>query len=295
MAYYLTGLDRVARSTGYPVTVLSGFGSRGQGPMSAVKSIMWHHTAGSRYGGNMPSLAVLRDGRPGLRGSLSQFGVGRDGTLYVVAGGLSWHAGEVHRTEHSNPHSIGLELENDGRQPWPARQLKAAGALTAALLSEFGLPDTAVTTHREAAKPSGRKVDPHSLSAADVRRHVAAARGIDVAPAGAPALADGWPADPLPVTDKHTADSHAAWVRLLADVGFSDKRLTTAVQKWLRQHDYYHGTLDGQFGPLTVKALQRFLQDRGFLPAGAYWADGWRGPSTIRAEIEYLNSQRRFY
>ncbi len=41
----------------------------------------------------MPSLGVIRDGRPGLKGPLSQLGLGRDGAYYVIAAGRAQHAG----------------------------------------------------------------------------------------------------------------------------------------------------------------------------------------------------------
>lgn len=101
-----------------------------------------------------------------------------------------------------------------------------------------------------------------------------------------------WPNIALPVTDSHTTASHNAWVKLMADVGYTDRRLTTAIQKWLRGLGYYKGRLDGSFGPMTVRALQSFLRTKGLYKGRI---DGQRGPMTIRAEIDYLNSQRQHY
>lgn len=103
---------------------------------------------------------------------------------------------------------------------------------------------------------------------------------------------DVWPSVSLPVTDSHTTASHNVWVRLMADVGYTDRRLTTAIQKWLRGLGYYSGRIDGTFGPMTTRALQTFLRDKGIY-AGRI--DGDRGPMTIRAEIDYLNDQRQYY
>lgn len=104
-----------------------------------------------------------------------------------------------------------------------------------------------------------------------------------------------WPAVALAVTDKHTTASHAAWVKLLKDVNYDDRDLTKNFQRWLRDLGYYKGLIDGGFGPMTVKALQTFLRSKGHYPASRYIIDGKRGPATIRAEIAYLNNQRKEY
>ncbi|NLE99153.1 MAG: peptidoglycan DD-metalloendopeptidase family protein [Propionibacterium sp.] len=101
-----------------------------------------------------------------------------------------------------------------------------------------------------------------------------------------------WPAVALPVTSSHTAASHNAWVKLMADIGYRHSSLTRNIQNWLKSRGYYGGLVDGVFGPMTVRSLQRLLRDRGFY-AGV--VDGDRGPVTIRAEIRFLNDQRRFY
>lgn len=98
--------------------------------------------------------------------------------------------------------------------------------------------------------------------------------------------AKGWPAQPLPVTSRHTVASHKAWVELLAAVGHNDRDLTKNVQRWLKSLGHYKGIVDGDFGPLTTRALQGFLRSKG-LYRGI--VDGKRGPLTIRAEIAYLN------
>src|SRR5690606_40080690 len=64
---YLTNLADVARRTGYPVTEVAGWKSRGHGPQPSVQGIVCHHTAGRN------DMHVVRDGRPGLTGPLSQF------------------------------------------------------------------------------------------------------------------------------------------------------------------------------------------------------------------------------
>ncbi|GAA4929107.1 hypothetical protein HD597_004364 [Nonomuraea thailandensis] len=168
---YLTQLADVARRTGHPVTEVAGWKSRGHGPQPEVQGIVCHHTAGPAGGGDYPSLAVVRDGRPGLAGPLSQFGLGRSGRIYVIAAGRCWHNAPSTSPLHDNSSSLGIEAENNGSQPWPEVQLDAYRRLCAELCREFGLGASRVRAHREVntAKP-----DPHSIDMTDFRAAVAA-------------------------------------------------------------------------------------------------------------------------
>jgi hypothetical protein len=167
---WLTQLADVARRTGHPVTEVGGWERRGHGAQPAVRGIVCHHTAGASAGGDYPSLAVVRSGRPGLDGPLSHFGIGRSGRVYVIAAGRCWHNAPSTSTDHSNSNSIGIEAENDGRQPWPAAQLDAYRRLCAELCREFGLSADRVRAHREVntAKP-----DPHGIDMSNFRAEVA--------------------------------------------------------------------------------------------------------------------------
>jgi len=167
---YLTQLAAVARRTGYPVTEVSGWRTRGHGPQPSVQGIVCHHTAGPAAGGDYPSLAVVRDGRPGLDGPLSHFGLGRSGRIYVIAAGRCWHNAPSTSANHTNSASIGIEAENNGRQAWPAAQLDAYKRLCAELCKEFGLSASRVKAHREV---NTQKPDPHSINMADFRADVA--------------------------------------------------------------------------------------------------------------------------
>lgn len=99
-------------------------------------------------------------------------------------------------------------------------------------------------------------------------------------------VAKGWPNSKLKVTAKHSAASHKAWVELLAAVGYKDKDLTKNFQCWLKDLGYYKGLVDGDFGTLTVEALQNFLKDKGLYKG---LIDGKREGMTVKAEINYLN------
>ncbi|GAA3699277.1 hypothetical protein GCM10022377_10350 [Zhihengliuella alba] len=205
---YFTGLARVARATGYPVIEVDGWEGRGHGHMGAVRTIVCHHTAGSSTG-NYPSLNVVAYGRTGLKGPLSHYGIGRDGTIYVIAAGLCAHAGKDSQLApaHRNHCAIGIEAENTGLgERWPDKQLDAYVKLCRALIDEFGLSANDVLGHKEIAPR--RKIDPNfsanGFDMADFR--AAVRRGYwtkpttkpagTIKPAAAPAPAI--PAEPKP-------------------------------------------------------------------------------------------------
>ena len=171
---YLTQLADVARRTGHPVTEVAGWKTRGHGPQPEVQGLVCHHTAGPAGGGDDPALAVVRDGRPGLAGPLSQFGLGRSGRIYVIAAGRCWHNAPSTSPLHDNSSSLGIEAENSGGQPWPEVQREAYVRLCAELCREFGLAASRVKGHKEVntAKP-----DPHSINMNDFRAAVAAIIG----------------------------------------------------------------------------------------------------------------------
>lgn len=166
---YLTQLADIARRTGYPVTEVAGWRTRGHGPQPAVRGIVAHHTAGQTGGGDYPTLAVVRDGYSGLPGPLSQFGLGRSGRIYVIAAGRCWHNAPSTSANHTNSNSIGIEAENDGRQAWPLQQLDAYYKLCAELCRAFNLPASRVMGHKEVNRG---KPDPHSINMNTFRNRV---------------------------------------------------------------------------------------------------------------------------
>jgi len=168
---YLTGLANVARRTGYPVTEVSGWKTRGHGEQPQVLGVVCHHTAGATAGGDYPSLNVVAYGRSDLKGPLSQLGIGRSGRIYVIAAGRSWHNAPSTSNRHTNSTSIGIEAENDGRQAWPPAQVDAYKKLCAELCREYGIPTAQVKAHREV---NTGKPDPHSFNMTAFRRDVAA-------------------------------------------------------------------------------------------------------------------------
>jgi len=162
----LTQLADVARRTGYPVVEVKGWKTRGRpGEMLGVKTITCHHTANGGAPGVYPSLRVVRDGRKGLPGPLAQYGLGRDGTIFVIAAGRCNHAGVSRSSAYTNPYAIGIEAEAVGvpgtESDWPPVQMDAYARLCRALVEEFQAATVAdVLGHKETCAPVGRKADP---------------------------------------------------------------------------------------------------------------------------------------
>lgn len=168
----LTDLANVARTSGLTVIEVDGWKTRGHGELSSLAAIVCHHTAiSAKAAGNYPSLAIVRDGRADLAGPLANLGLGRDGTVYVIAAGLAWHAGVVFQSWMDNAHSIGIEAEHDGVSPWMKVQVDAYTRLCAALAEGYNLPTARVLGHKEVASPAGRKIDPN-LAMDDFRQRV---------------------------------------------------------------------------------------------------------------------------
>jgi len=134
------------------------------------KVVVCHHTAvkGS-------AVKVCVEGRPGLPGPLCQIVLTRTGTAVVIAAGRANHAGEGGWAGYSgNRRALGIEAENDGREPWPAAQVEAFHRVSAACLAGIGEDPSHLCFHREWAPR--RKVDPHTLDPTEFR----AAVGLDL-------------------------------------------------------------------------------------------------------------------
>lgn len=157
---WLTDLPDAIAKSGLKMVEVDGWRTRGHGPMVAVDTIVCHHTAGPATG-NYPSLGIVRDGRSDLPGPLCNVGLARDGTVYIVAAGLAYHAGVVRATNYGNAYSIGIEAEATGTTAWPPAQMDAYARLCAALCEHYGLEPDRVMGHKEVCAPAGRKTDPN--------------------------------------------------------------------------------------------------------------------------------------
>ncbi len=255
MTFSLLWLPDVLEEEGLKVAEVDGWQDRGRGDMGPVLGVMCHYTAGPRSG-NMPTLRLLVEGRSDLPGPLSQLGLGRDGTYYVIAAGRCNHAGKGvwQGVTNGNSNFIGIEAENTGRAndtPWPDVQLDAYRRGVAAILKHLGRGHEFCCGHREYARPTGRKPDPN-LEMSEFRdqvRQLMEGGGerrplippVETGENGRPTLRRGMPADPR-------------WVEeLQSRLGVEGPDV---------------------FGPKTEAAVRVFQRQRGMV------ADGIVGPRT---------------
>ena len=166
----LTGLADALRAGGLTVEGVDGWRERGHGPMTDVRGVTCHHTAG------LSALSVVRDGRPGLDGPLAHLYLDRQGVFHVVAAGLCWHAGVSRKPAYTNSHRIGIEAEALGTgaaSDWPDAQMDAYRRGCRALAEHYGFGIDQVLGHKETCAPVGRKTDP-SFDMAAFRRQIIA-------------------------------------------------------------------------------------------------------------------------
>lgn len=152
-------MRQIARMTGYPI--VEAWSGHNAGPMKAVWGALCHHTGTPRtIAGDYPTLRVVRDGRPGLVNSLSAFGLGKSGTIYLISPLTSWHAGtgEYNGLTDGNGYLAGIEAESDGTG-WTPQQVDAYPRLVAAILVVIKQDDRWTTRHASWALPRGRKTD----------------------------------------------------------------------------------------------------------------------------------------
>ena len=270
MAYALAArLERAVKRAGVKYKKVSGWASRGHGSMGSIRGIVAHHTAGPKSG-NSPSLNVVAYGRPGLSGPLAQLFLARDGTVYLVAAGVSYHAGRVNNSNFTNSHALGIEAENTGLSndsPWPAHQVDAYAKLCKALCDEFGLSTSRVRGHKEVCSPRGRKIDP-TLNMSQFRKKVGGAKG-GVSSGGG--TSGGSSKSYESASAKHEVGS-----RVMGKYdGGSDVY-------WLQRRLYKLGydidpRFDKLFGPNVEKAVRAFQRDAKIT------VDGLAGKDTIAA------------
>ena len=259
MTFALTWLPGVFKDAGLKVAEVEGWESRGRAEMSAVAGIICHHTAGPLQG-NMPSLGTLIKGRSDLPGPLSQLGLGRDGTFYVIAAGRSNHGGEgVWKGVSGNSRFIGIEAENTGLTndtPWPEVQMDAYRRGAAAILRHLGKSASDCAGHKEYALPKGRKDDP------DFDMYAFRA--------GVGAILDG--TAPAPVL---IPASTASTIAGAPDLPTVRRGHTGAFVK--RLQDLIGVMADGYFGPQTESAVRERQRGLSLVP------DGIVGPKTWAA------------
>jgi hypothetical protein len=156
----------IASRTGYPVR--AAWVSRGHGTMGTVVGVMRHHTGTPLRAGqdNYPTLRIIREGRSDLPGPLANYGLGRDGTVYLITEQVAWHAGAGSwgGVTDGNGHFLGIEAESDGQAAtWTDAQKDAYPRLVAAALDFLGRDASGAPRHAQYARPAGRKSDTAGL------------------------------------------------------------------------------------------------------------------------------------
>lgn len=95
----------------------------------------------------------------------SHYLIGRDGRMLqlVDENHRAWHAGESYwgGTTDMNSASIGIELVNDGEEPFPPAQIDALLVLLADLRARYNIPRANFLGHADVAP--GRKDDPSAF------------------------------------------------------------------------------------------------------------------------------------
>lgn len=175
----LTDLAAACRSSGLRVVEIAGWQQRGRPATTGgfdPRGVVAHHTAGAQDG--MSAIPLLRDGRPGLPGPLCQLGLGRDGTVYVIAAGRANHAGPSRnngfmRAGDGNRQAIGIEAMNSGFEGWSVVQIVAYHRLCRALCEWYGWPLWHVLGHGETSTAgkwdpgfNSRMIDMHQFRTA---------------------------------------------------------------------------------------------------------------------------------
>lgn len=163
MSIYIPWLADAARSTGYRVVEVAGWRTRGHGGMRVVEGVVGHHTATAATApGDYPSLGIVTNGRSDLAGPLANEGLGRDGTIYIIAAGCCYHAGASRWAGYIdlNDEFIAIEAESPGHGEWTAAQKDCYPKLVAANLRYMNRGADRYAGHKDVCLPVGRKPDP---------------------------------------------------------------------------------------------------------------------------------------
>lgn len=286
MSTMFTGLARVAKKTGFPVEEVAGWEKTGHGGMDSCSTIVIHHTAGADNGKDYNSYNTVKNGRPGLPGPLAQYGIGRNtGKVIVFAAGKSWHAGKVAKTAHNNDNAIGIEIENNGvGEKYSDNAYNSAVALAGELVKEFGLSVNDVLGHKEIAVPKGRKIDP-SFAMGKFREDVQKYINTGKAPKGS-VTPQKKPSAPAPQKPAPKPSASKQWPdKALLEDGDFGRVTVKALQEVLKGVKLYSGYIDGDFGKLTKIALQKWLKQLGHYDG---LIDGNFGPMSVKSLQRFL-------
>lgn len=139
-------LPGILRSHGLRVVETSGWRHRGRPSSTGAfhpGGVLCHHTATPPSASDKNVVDLLIRGRSDLPGPLAQFGLSRNGTVYLIASGRANHAGRAKPSGtmaggDGNALYMGIEAFNDGvGEAWPSVQYSAYVLLAAVLSNEI--------------------------------------------------------------------------------------------------------------------------------------------------------------
>lgn len=170
----VTWLADVLRDAHVPVTEMLDWNTRGNGELTEIRALVWHHDgSGIGVSPNVPDYIrrQVDAGKPG-----ANVWVGLDGTWHLIAAGLTFHAGKVLPGKPDNHHSLGIETDHTTGEPWSGvLLLDSLRRGTAAILTHLGIgPATGLEFHKTICAPPGRKNDPDGLELPTEQAAVAA-------------------------------------------------------------------------------------------------------------------------
>lgn len=164
----LAWLPDVLQAAGLNVKLLPKWEGRGA-DLSSLFGIVVHATVTPASVPDEAVARILRDGHSTLKGPLSQLGLDRSGTWWVIADGKCAHNG--YGLWRNN--AIGIEAFNDGKgEPWPDAQVDAWHRGCAAICRHLDFDVSQVKAHRET--DPHRKIDPHGIDMGLFRTRVRA-------------------------------------------------------------------------------------------------------------------------
>lgn len=142
--------------------------------LATIKALVVHDTVTTRDWSDESVCDLLRNGRPGVPGPLSQLAPDRQGRFHVIADGRANHNGYG---QFGND-TLGIETMCAGgmagrEEPWNRAQYDANVTAAAVIAGKYDLPIHRVLGHKE-TDPS-RKIDPYGVDLDRFRRDVRAA------------------------------------------------------------------------------------------------------------------------
>lgn len=161
-------LGKRLRAAGFTVNETPGWATRGRPATTggfAPVGVLCHHTATGKSTSDAAVINLLIHGRSDLPGPLCQLGLGRDGTVHLIAAGRANHAGEAKASGSvaggdGNSLYIGIEAFHAGPgEPWTEAQRDTYARLCAWLsVNITGSSAQSVRAHKETSVTG--KIDP---------------------------------------------------------------------------------------------------------------------------------------